>query len=463
MLEYYRPSANQWFHVWSVRGGVTAGQDTFFTKVNIPLLDSTFLENGFRFRFRSYGSLSGGIDLWHLDYVLLKDYGAGGFTNDIKEIAFVNRNVSLIHPFTSMPWNDYKINPSLYVKDSISMHYKNLSSTPPPFNIDFSDQIFDENGQSVYLYHPGSNNVIPLANVIYSIPLNSDSLPVTNADKATFTSVHKLSDLLTATHAPDLIRTNDSVVFKYKFDNYYSYDDGTSEIGYDLVNSPGGKLAMRFDLAQPDTLRAVRMLFVQQNVNVSNKLFTLKIWSSLSPETIIYQQQNLKPVYTDSIDGMATYVIPPTPVQGTIYIGFQQIFADGLHLGFDRNTKNNSLMFYNVTGTWTNVAVADGSFMIHAVMGDSLLFLGMNENDQNQSDIFIYPNPANDFVQCNVGNNSSLKNVSLSDATGRMVLNNQVSTHFTLDVKDLPCGFYLLNFTDDKHRLSINKKLVISR
>ena len=250
----------------------------------IAFHDTSFFKNGFRFRFLSYGSLSGAIDIWNLDYVLLKTYPPSGFDSNLKEIAFVNRSFSLIHPYTSMPWKHLVNNQSTYLNSSIDLRYKYLSNTLA-INTSFKDFIFDVNGVQK-LTSSFSANVNPLTDTIHSFSLNTLVLTSPNNDSASFSSLHTLSNFGTG-GIIDSIRTNDSIVFNYKFYNYYSYDDGTSEVGFDLINAPGGKVAMRFDLAQADTLRAVRMLFVQQNASAANKLFTLKIWSSLTPETVI--------------------------------------------------------------------------------------------------------------------------------------------------------------------------------
>ncbi len=95
-------------------------------------------------------------------------------------------------------------------------------------------------------------------------------------------------------------------------------------------------------------------------------------------------------------------------------------------------------------------------------MGGSNLFVGINEPDQLLSEVFVYPNPASDFIQCNFTNNPAIRNVSLYDATGRIVLNIKVHNHLSLDVKSLTNGFYMLHFADDNGRVSVTKKILIN-
>ncbi len=47
------------------------------------------------------------------------------------------------------------------------------------------------------------------------------------------------------------------------FRNYYAYDDGTPEYGFGISgeSTAGAVLACRFRVYQPDTLRALQMLF----------------------------------------------------------------------------------------------------------------------------------------------------------------------------------------------------------
>ena len=44
-------------------------------------------------------------------------------------------------------------------------------------------------------------------------------------------------------------------VSSQKFFNYYSYDDGSAEIGYGVSGNTDLKIAYKFDVLKPDTLR----------------------------------------------------------------------------------------------------------------------------------------------------------------------------------------------------------------
>jgi hypothetical protein len=243
------------------------------------------------------------------------------------------------------------------------------------------------------------------------------------------------------------VRANDTVYYKQEFYNYYSYDDGSAEVAYDLINAANGKLAMKFNILKPDTLRAIRFYFTQQGANVSNNLFTIKVWSSLNPETLLYQESNQKPSYVNEVNGYSTYVLDQiVPVSGVIYIGFQQISPNGLHLGFDRNTTSNVNMFYNIGGSWNNVGVANGSFMIRPVMGDTNLFTGVQDIDLN-SQIVIYPNPTRGVINIKCSDAFNPHTIELYSIEGLLVERKAYSS--TIDYSTLSAGVYLLKVISD--------------
>jgi hypothetical protein len=193
---------------------------------------------------------------------------------------------------------------------------------------------------------------------------------------------------------------------------------------------------------------------------VFSKYFTIKVWSSLNPETVIYQESGLTPAYVDQLNGFANYVLTGVvPVSGTIYIGMQQVLGDGLHLGFDRNTASNSRMFYNVGAGWIQTAITSGSFMIRAVMGDSTLFVGVPES-QPQISFTLYPNPASDIVNITSDFQSEFVRYEVAGVDGKIVKSNQYASE--ISTADLQTGLYIMRvFT--RQGKSIQKKLIIAR
>ena len=82
------------------------------------------------------------------------------------------------------------------------------------------------------------------------------------------------------TNDADHFKDNDTLYFTQKFNNLYALDDGSAEASYG-VNVSGGKVAMRFNLAQADSLKALQLHF-QQNLNdVSATAFQIVVWEMM--------------------------------------------------------------------------------------------------------------------------------------------------------------------------------------
>ena len=69
VLEFYLPSTSSWQSFWGINGFTS---DEWYYE-HLILDDPNYFQNGFQFRFRSYGSLMGSLDHWNLDYVYLNE------------------------------------------------------------------------------------------------------------------------------------------------------------------------------------------------------------------------------------------------------------------------------------------------------------------------------------------------------------------------------------------------------
>lgn len=453
VLQYYNPTSSTWIHQWAVDGTITANNDKYFTKVELRLKNAIFLVDGFRFRFINYGGLTGSQDNWNIDYV--RFYKAKNLSNvmdtALVDVAFTQPGKSQLINYTSIPWNHFKslsaVQQQALIKDSLRVDYR--VNDIQNEDVGFNNRIYDFAGNYIAGFGAANGNILinRPKNIDQSYTLPVDSIfpinPSLSPDSTSFTIKNYFSN----SNSFGGLNTNDTISYTQNFSNFYSYDDGTAEAGYDLYSSPNGKVAMSFDIIKPDTLRAIRIAFVQQLAHVSNKLFTLKVWTSITPEVILYQQPNMKPVYTNSVNGFSTYVLNQIlPVSGKIYIGFQQVAVDsGIHLGFDKNTVSNTKMFYNVTGTWISVAAAPGSFMMRPVMGSPNLFVGLNENNNDISRVNIYPNPVANQLKINFSQPEKIKQIEILNVQGQRIYREAYSD--VINLENLPEGMYLIKFT----------------
>jgi len=475
LLEFYSDSQSKWYRVWGAGGETIQNfyntNQQYFKPVIIAITDSLkYFSSNFQFRFRNFASLAnnnipswaGNVDQWNIDYVYLNR--ARSFADSVyrSDICFVNRATTLLKNYEAMPWNQYKINPASEMADTLHNLISNLDDATK--NTTYKFDVFDETNTSVHAYNGGNANLdtfIPNGYQTYpphaKPSLDGFAYPSSSGDSASFNVVHVIKDGLLG----DELRWNDTVRFNQKFYNYYAYDDGCPEAGYGLTPA-NSKLAVRFTLGTPDTLRAVDMYFNQTYNDVSQKSFYLTVWSSLSPETIVYEKHGLIPLYEDSLNLFHRYYLDtPVSLSGTFYVGWKQLTADFLNIGFDRNTNSNSAIFYNTSGTWMNTMYS-GSLMIRPVLGKALP-VGVIENSSMYDGIKTYPNPVTDnqlfFKIQNIESIKDLKEVIIYDFSGRQIYRTKFNQQIILP--DLTNGVYYLDVINQQGLPVHKDKLII--
>ena len=117
------------YYVWRNEGIPTDG----FRRVMIPITDTRFLANGFRFMFTGYASLSGVLtepsragnaDQWNIDHVLL-DMGRSATDTVIHDVAMTLPQRSLLKEFEAMPWRHFRQAYLSAMSPTASVNYRN--------------------------------------------------------------------------------------------------------------------------------------------------------------------------------------------------------------------------------------------------------------------------------------------------------------------------------------------------
>ena len=124
-LEFFIPSINQWYPIWSTNG--FESDDWFYQHI---LLDSNlYFQDGFKFRFSSFGSLNGSLDHWNLDYVYLNENRSQNDTL-MQDWAFTSVPSSVIDNYSSVPWKHYKLTTSdVFLNNLIIPTYNSSDNT----------------------------------------------------------------------------------------------------------------------------------------------------------------------------------------------------------------------------------------------------------------------------------------------------------------------------------------------
>jgi hypothetical protein len=457
VLEFYSPLDKSWTWKWSVAGH----SGSAFKQVLIPIKESKFLVKGFAFRFKNYATLSGNLDHWHIDYVKLnKTRNFQDFDPD--DVGFVEKANVLLASYQEMPWRQFVANPSAEMFDSLKVTLRNSSLSNKVVTYTYS--INDKSGNELATNNGLNGNESPQSLFVYKNKLNF-SFPTSNEQFERF-------EVLNIANVPiigDEVKFNDTVRHFQKFDHHFAYDDASAEAAYGL-NSMGGKLAYRFFLNTSDTLSAVAIHFAQVNYDLSFYSFKLTIWSSLSPESIVYQSQDyVFPIYLKEINGFYVYEIDPLVLPaGNFYVGMVQSSADKLNIGFDKNTDASANMFYNVQGTWVNSQFY-GSWLIRPVLGTPVLPVGIENIKLNKgsvenalSSIGLFPNPSEGIFNINLEIERELA-ISVFDLSGKVLEVFLAKGDRQLDLRNLSNGIYFVQFMDPTSQVFGRSKIIINK
>ncbi len=477
LILQFRTSTIDWTNIWNAEGDELPA-DSAFKQVMINV-GSSWFDKGFQFRFMNYATLSGNVDHWHIDYVRFNNNRHFDDTSS-NDVSFVFPIHSLLKNYESMPLSHFVIDSAGFMSDSLIVAYHNLHYE---LKNTFSKwEVFNEfSSISDYLDTLGAKNIPPFT-ICYNIGTQCEpsdpSAPMdpyfdytyysNSSDRAEFDVVVSLVT------NPDTIKTNDTLRYKQVFHNYYAYDDGTAENGYGLeIQSPVGvsMAAYRFKMAKEDKLRGVRFYFNPQLEDVSQKLFSLMIWTGDSlPENLEYQIDSLSPIYSPILNGFRTYTINDTDLvlpAGNIFVGWMQQSNYRINVGFDRNMIANENMFYNILGGGWQQSNLPGAWMIRPVFSEGFLPPDVFSIEENtvMSEFSIFPNPASDEVYIvamnETGNNNDYQ-INICNSLGSVV--KQVSyLPRSVSISDLAQGFYFINIQNKETQEQRTYKLIISR
>jgi hypothetical protein len=449
IVEFYTPlQGGAWSRAWAIEGG---GDATTFQTVFIPITDFLHLQDGFRFRFKNYGTLHGALDHWNLDYVILNsDIDPISFFYD--EVAFQYAGNSLLNlGLTSMPWTHFQSNPNLYMRDNIAYSQRNLGQTA---NIT-SRCFISYNDETLFTSEPDANTQnngyssfersLSLNNFVYNTPEIVDTASFNVTVAYNFTDIHP---------------QNDTMRFQQKFTNYYAYDDGSAERAYGLLDA-GGKIAVRFNTPIDDTLIGAYIYFEPIQYLATDQSFILQAWNDVSGEpgsslTSEFDNFNFSfPHYYESGPNIFVYYEFTDPIflpAGNFYIGTLQQNNVSLNIGLDKNTNaNNTQLLYQLQGSnaWSSSSIV-GSVMIRPVFRSTLTdWVGLN-NDSAPKPAVIFPNPVEDELQVQLRDSSENIHYQIHDITGKCVMsgtsNHQSVVRIATD--GLSVGSYIFHYSN---------------
>lgn len=475
ILDFFRPLAvststsipdTSWKKVvWYAEGSSSSNtSDSVFKRAFVRVTDTSMLHEGFRFRFRSSGSVTGDFDHWHLDYVFLNKGRQDSLFDTVRnDLCFAGLPTQFLKEYSEMPLQQYD-------KSEMAAKFSNRirSNYGVQINHAYSYRIFDQFGNALSnTYNGNPTNLNPFWPNHYSPPGHGysvypphanppiiDSFDVHGPNSVYFPIKHYL--FTAGSTATDEIRENDTVIQYQYFRNFYAFDDGTAEAGY-YINKALAKIAVKTRVNKTDSLLGLRIYFdpvgnvsAISNTATSVYNFTLNVWgadANGNPQStpLFKDSVTLHPNYFNSLyKEVPEYFFryPHILGPGTYYIGVQQS-SSILTFGYDRNYNHNTSLYYDAGSGWQQ-STEHGSIMMQPMFRSYLPPLGVNELQLEKSNFIVYPNPASDQFSI-FSSQSTPASYELYNMLGQLVKHsptesqNQVVTTETLEP-----GLYLL-------------------
>lgn len=436
-----------WQTLWRQHGDVS---DEFRT-ARLALNASAFFHTDFQFRFQNFGRLSGGLDTWNIDYVYFFRKSADAPRQRL-DIALSGTPTSPFGRYTAVPLNHFAANRAMFTADTVFGQVQHLADT---FNV-YSHRTELRNAQTGQLLaspqtgsrgralsYSGTNLIFSFERMqLMAIKPLPDGLVLSPDSMAL-----QVRFIINSNETNQLIptRANDTIQAVFHLNNYLAYDDGTAEYGVGLTQR-FGKMAMRHVTAIPDQLTHIDICFPRLGQDMAGQSFNLCIWEHIDTadgaRDRVLLRQNVAFINPTSRDQFRRIPLSrPIQVQGTFFVGIEQLINDLMPVGYDLNTTNGDQIFFNVGVRWQKNDLLTGSLMIRPVYRRSNV-TGTAE-DARALSWRAFPNPAREALEVQ---GQELRLACLYDLQGIEVRRVPADTPegLRMDLKGLAAGIYLL-------------------
>ncbi|MDX9903592.1 MAG: T9SS type A sorting domain-containing protein [Bacteroidales bacterium] len=447
-LSFWAPDEEIWYSVWQAEGDTEPG----FRQAMIPVTDSRFLKNGFRFMFTGYASLagvltepsrSGTADQWNLDHVYL-DRNRSRHDTVIHDVAMTLPLRSLVKEYEAMPWKHFRQAYLSLMSPAVSLRYRNNDTIVR--NVTRYISVTDlSTGAVVRDFDAGASNAAPLSDILYDAPLLYTYNTAVAADTAQF--------LVTASLVTDDFdrKQNDTIRYLQQFSDYFAIDDGTAEAGYG-INGQGAnnaRVALRFRSFIPDSVRGISICFNDAYDNANQRAFDIMVWADDNgqPGAVLGSAEGSVATPGGEINGFVTYLFD-RPVQVTDYfwVGWSQLSDKFLNAGLDLNTPNDGRQYFMLSGVW-QASQAPGTLMMRPVMRGAGSATSSDHGTLINDLFTLFPNPtsgqvtlvpsdrAPDDFTVEVISSTGARVLLLDDSSGRYDLSRLAAGTYILLVK----------------------------
>jgi Secretion system C-terminal sorting domain len=463
-----RDTKDNWVTVWKQTGG-TATND--FAQKLLAIRDRSFFHANFQFRFQSFGRQSGAFDTWHVDYVYLNKSRRAKETL-VDDTSCRTAFGSYLKRYSAMPLKQYIANTN-ETADTLSADMIFISNSL--FNsINYNVSISNAQSGKVLQTFKTDKPVTIRPFVAQPIKIKPAAIAKNTLDTLKkITLITKLQLVTTDSNRITLtgvdLRRNDTISSQTVLDDYYAYDDGSAEFAA-YMSRPLGRTVTRFVLNQPDFVNAVRMNFVPILNDNAGQAFTVLLYDNKQgkPGTLLYQK-SFKLKYPDNRNDFIELPFDfYVAVKDTFYVGWQQISAEPLAVGLDRNNKREEHIFVNLGQEWApytsfkndpNLAYFTGSLMLRPVMGAKGQKLVITALPKDEEEWVVFPNPTNGVIEWKP---NKAKKIEIWNSNGILIQQRAVSdTENSTNLNAYPDGTYLIRLSNDQR--SVIKKILLRK
>ena len=465
-----------WNHIWSTEGMsidsfLVNNDNQYFEQVMIPVTDEKYFKNDIVVLFYNYATMPStmypndrsNVDNWNIDFIYF-DKNRSYDNTTYPLVTFSEKSPSLLKRYQSMPYRQYKSNPTVAMAADYKMYIANMDSVG--YKTKYSLHVENLSNNWTFDYTSKSCNLSPFAssgfqncegdNATQACPhLNNFLFDMYNSlDTASYLIKHIIS-----VEADESVVKGDTLCGIQAFSNYYAYDDGTPERGYGVVPDES-YFATQFTISTPDTLCGVNLLFNRTHNDANYDFFDVVVWNDNNgrPGNEVYRLKNQRPIWDEEVIYQFAYYPfdKVLKVNGTIYVGIMQHARESINIGFDTSIDNQQYNFYETGSGWENSSMK-GSLMIRPVFGGDYV---IEEEVKNIKRLGLYPVPSKDVINIGEIPAQSCEQVMIFDMTGRLM--KHFSNDVNLDISDLSNGLYMIRVITDEGK-SYTEKFVISK
>ena len=460
-LDFFNPDTQRWRNIWRVPGDSLKD----FEQVMVPITDTSYLKEGFRFGFRNLASLPqnddykdkrGNVDHWNIDYVRL-DRNRTFSDTVIRDVAFTRRIPSMLKAYEAIPWDQFNVGYNTIYLPYITLNYHNNDTATRIITrrAEIYNEVWDES------FDPGNASTQDILSGTF-VTHNISSIYPFEFNRGD-TASYRIKTWIQTDDFDN--KANDTIYRTQRFRDYFAYDDGTAERAYGLrgQGTNNGLIAVKFNSFIADELGGVDIYFTQliDSLNL-DYYYKFMVWDDAEgqPGDLIYNGQiDHTVVYSDRINKYTRFEFAQeVPVNGTFYVGLLQYNTFLLNIGMDINKPAGGTLFYNIGNGWIP-SEAPGSLMIRPFVKRS--YSVSAQDPLLPTEIRIWPNPATEMVRIEVPEQSTPVNeisVVIRDVTGRIVGSYQGDSE--IPVSNLPAGMYLFSIGNRNQILSTERIIV---